>query len=70
MEHRYHPLHCSKSIEEEVAESIKETEDGKEFCERRLQDMPVEVRASVVTGTRPIQDWVHQHSIMDREEAH
>lgn len=69
MEHRYHP-HCSKSISEEGAESKEGTEDGKEFCERRLQDTTVELRASVVPGTRPIQDWVHQSSIMDREEAH
>lgn len=53
-----------------VAESIQGTENGKEFCERGLQDMTVELRASLVTGTRPVQDWVHQHSIMDREGAH
>lgn len=70
MKHRYHPLHHSRSIAEEVAESIEGIEDGREFCERGLQDMTAELRASLVTGTRPVQDWVHQHSIMDRERAH
>lgn len=70
MKHRYHPLRHSRSIAEEVAESIVGTEDGREFCERGLQDMTVELRASLVTGTRPVQDWVHQHSITDREGAH